>query len=213
MATKKVIVEGSSVTASQMKDFWRQADDGAIGFAYMQAVLSASRERRAMFAEGREFKEATVISIDRSKPFDPTTFPGLGEGWSIAEQDERALALNEVTLDNIQLPDMLEKGESLIRGEKKLERLKKAGHIRLDAKVFQTLWENQHLIPARWKEKTNGNTTFVYFDGTVLLSPDGVRYVLCLDWLDGGWHWGLRRLDDEWFALDPSAVVPAELGR
>lgn len=175
----------------------------------LQNWLLASPERRAMFAEGREFKEATVIPIDRSKPFDPTTFPRPGERWRIAEQDERALALNEVTLDSIQLLRMLEQGEFFVNGEDKLERLKKAGHIRLDAKVFQTLWENQTLIPARWKEKTNGAATFIYFDGTILLDPSGLRYVLSFCWRDGEWHQYFSWLDNALGVSSRSAVVPA----
>ncbi len=185
MATNKVIVEGSSVTASQMKDFWRQVSEGAIDAGYMQAILSASREYREMFAEGRDFKEATIISIDRSKTFDPVAF--IGKGWSIVEQDDRSLALTQIELGKIDFAHMLEKGETQIKGEDKLNRLKKDDRIRLDAMVFQTLWENQSLIPASWKEKTKGNTTYIFFDGTVLRSPGGGRYVLCLCWDVGGW--------------------------
>jgi len=40
MATQKVVVEGSSnVTASQLKDFFRQIEDGSIDGFYMQAIL------------------------------------------------------------------------------------------------------------------------------------------------------------------------------
>jgi len=39
MATQKVVVGGSSVTAGQMKDFWRQIDDGSINFETLQAYL------------------------------------------------------------------------------------------------------------------------------------------------------------------------------
>ena len=40
MATQKVVVEGSSgVTASQLKDLFRQIDDGSIDGSYMQSVL------------------------------------------------------------------------------------------------------------------------------------------------------------------------------
>ncbi|MEK7612654.1 MAG: hypothetical protein AAB449_00715 [Patescibacteria group bacterium] len=40
MATQKVVVEGSSgVTASQLKDFFRQIEDGSIDGAYLQSVL------------------------------------------------------------------------------------------------------------------------------------------------------------------------------
>jgi hypothetical protein len=39
MAAKKVVIEGSSVTASQLKDFFRQIDDGSINGGYLQMFL------------------------------------------------------------------------------------------------------------------------------------------------------------------------------
>jgi hypothetical protein len=147
-----------------------------------------------------------VISIDRSIPFDPKTF--IGNGWSIEEQDERAIALTEIDLTSVMFDSTLEKGEKSIKGEDKLNRLKeKTNRIRLDAGIFKTLWENQILIPEKWKEETNGDTTFIFFDGTVLRDSDGYRYVLCLYWDDGKWHWYYYWLEYDWFANDPSAVL------
>jgi hypothetical protein len=147
-----------------------------------------------------------VISIDRSIPFDPTTF--IGNGWSIEEQDERAIALTEINLTEVMFDSTLEKGEKSIKGEDKLKRLKeKTNRIRLDAGIFKTLWENQILIPEKWKEQTNGNTTFIFFDGTVLRDSDGGRCVLCLYWSGGGWGWDCSWLEDDWGADSPSAVL------
>ncbi len=147
-----------------------------------------------------------VISIDRSIPFDPTTF--IGNGWSIEEQDERAIALTEINLTEVMFDSTLEKGEKSIKGEDKLKRLKeKTNRIRLDAGIFKTLWENQILIPEKWKEQTNGNTTFIFFDGTVLRDSSGSRCVLCLYWDDGGWRWFCYWLGRAWRANDPSAVL------
>lgn len=147
-----------------------------------------------------------VISIDRSIPFDPKTF--IGNGWSIEEQDERAIALTEIDLTSVMFDSTLEKGEKSIKGEDKLNRLKeKTNRIRLDAGIFKTLWENQILIPEKWKEKTNGNTTFIFFDGTVLRNSSGDRYVLCLFWDDGEWRWHYDWLEFGWGALSPSAVL------
>ncbi|MBU3925971.1 hypothetical protein KJ763_02290 [Patescibacteria group bacterium] len=145
------------------------------------------------------------VSINRSQPFDPEKF--LGEGWKIAEQDERSLALDEIDLTKIQFETCLKPNESRITGEEKLKRLKKDGHIRLDAKIFQTLWENQHLIPEKWKEKINNNICFIFFDGTVLQGPGGDRNVLFLYWHDGGWHWDYSWLERAWHIDDPSAVL------
>ena len=147
-----------------------------------------------------------VISIDRSIPFDPTTF--IGNGWSIEEQDERAIALTEIDLTEVMFDSTLEKGEKSIKGEDKLKRLKeKTNRIRLDAGIFKTLWENQILIPLKWKEQTNGNTTFIFFDGTVLRSSSGHRYVLYLYWDDGEWFWNYDWLEIDWHSNGPSAVL------
>ena len=102
--------------------------------------------------------------------------------------------------------------ETSVKGEEKLRRLKEGGDIRLDAKIFQTLWENQALIPERWKEKTNGNTTFIYFDGTVLQNSRGNRYVLYLYWLADyeHWNWNVNWLDHDWNVNNPSAVLASQ---
>ena len=147
-----------------------------------------------------------MIQIDRSKTFDPVAF--IGKGWSIVEQDDRSLALTQIELGKIDLDHMLKKGETHIKGEDKLQRMKGDERIRLDAMVFQTLWENQSIIPVLWKEKRSGNTTYIFFDGTILWSPRGRRCVLCLLWFDDGWWcWDYVWLDGEWREGDHSALL------
>lgn len=161
-----------------------------------------------------------ILRVDHSKSFDPVAF--LGQGWSIwkgpkdgsglegeEEQDNGSLALTEIDLTRVRLESMLEEGEPSVPGEEKLERLKAAKHIRLDAKVFLTLWENLNLIPESWKEKTSGTTTFIYFDGTVLRDSDGCRYVLVLYWCGDRWDWGRDRLDRNRRPYRLSAVLAA----
>jgi len=153
-------------------------------------------------------QKAGILVIDRTTPFNPAEF--IGSGWTIEieEEDERSLALTEVDFSKIRLETMLKKGETSINGEEKLKRLKEAGHIRLDAKVFQTLWKDKTLIPESWKKKMNGNTTYIFFDGTILRIPSSGRCVLCLCWDDGGWRWGCYWLGDDWGGCGPSAVCP-----
>lgn len=159
-----------------------------------------------------------VISITRTIPFSPAQF--LGEGWSIwkgpadgdglsgeEDQDERSLALTEVDLSKVRLLTCLKKGGNSIGGEEKLKRLKKDGHICLDAQIFLALWKNQHLIPERWKEKTNGDTTYIFFDGTVLRSPFGNRSVPFLYWHGGRWLWLCFWLEIVFYYYNPSAVL------
>lgn len=160
----------------------------------------------------------TVISINRSTPFNPAQF--ISPGWSIwkgpangdslsgeEDQDQHSLALTKLDLSQIQLVTCLERGETSTTGEERLNRLKKANHTRLDAKVLQTFWENQEFIPETWKNKTNGHTTYIFFEGSILRSPDGVRSVLVLCWRGGRWDWYCFWLEGDRGADDPSAVL------
>lgn len=149
--------------------------------------------------------ELKIIKIDRTTPFDPVAF--IDAGWTIEEQDEQSLDLNEIDLTEVKFETTLDKKEKLVKGEEKLKRLKAMDCIRLDAGIFKTLWDNQHLIPEKCKAQTNGNTTYIFFDGTVLRNPSGRRVVLCLFWSDGEWRWCYIWLDDDWGANNPSAVL------
>ncbi len=139
--------------------------------------------------------------IDRSQPFDPSVFIGE-KGWKIDEQDGRSLALVEIDLSEIRLENMLrpEDGGS-IQGEKKLKRLKAVGHVRLDAAVFKALWDNPYLIPEHWKGK------YVCFEGTVLWSPRGLRFVLFLCLRGSRWDWYYYWLGRNCGDDRPSAVL------
>ena len=150
--------------------------------------------------------EPKTIPINRNR-FNPSRF--VGDGWSIQsdETDKRSIALTELDLTKVQHVTMLLDGETYVNGEEKLKRLKVSSYIRLDADIFLTLWENQHLIPESWKEKVNGNTRFIYFDGTVLRRSDGRRYILYLYWGDGGWYWRVDWLGHDWRGNRPSAVL------
>ncbi len=148
-----------------------------------------------------------IISIDRTAPFDSAAF--IDDGWDIWEgdQDERSLVLTEVDLSKVSLLTCLKKNEKHITREVNLQRLKQKGCIRLDAKIFHTLWKDQRFIPKRWKAKTHGNTTRIFFDGSIIRSPrSGTRCVLSLHF-DGQWHWELHKLDDNYRVGNLSAVL------
>ncbi len=159
-----------------------------------------------------------ILKIDRSKPLDLMTF--VGEGWSIwkgladsdglsgdEDQDNRSLALTEIDISKIELETTLKRGESSINGEQKQKRLKDDGRIRLDAKVFQTFWEDQSKIPEAWKKRVNGNIQYICFDGTILRIPGGDRSVLYLCWGGGSWSWDVGWLDVGFSARGPSALL------
>ena len=179
-------------------------DWNAVDASILQKVIDnpkdAGRELTLFLKNG-----GRVITIDRTNPFDPVPF--IGPGSSILEQDNRSLLLTEVDLTKIKLQTTLEADENSVQGEENLKRLIKVDTIRLDAKVFQTFWENPSLIPENFKQLTNGETTYVFFPGTVLRHSRGHRYVLYLYWNDGEWRWGYHWLAEEWHADSPSAVL------
>ncbi len=187
------------------------ADWDSVDSSVLQTVIDSPQESGQQFTAflkngGRVVVgEPKIVSIDRSAAFGPVAF--IGAGWSVVEQDERSLTLTEIDPTKVQFKVTLKNSESSVVGEEKLKRLIASGEIRLDAKILQTLWENQYLIPESWKQLTNGNTTFIYFDGTVLQDSSGDRYVLCLYWNAGRWHWYYLWLGYEWHANHPSAVL------
>jgi len=142
--------------------------------------------------------EASRITIDRSRPFDPAS---IGKkGWSIAEQDERSLALREIDLNEVRLFSIPNNG-MVITGEERLRRLKQAGHIRLDIKIFQMLCGRFGLIPEHWELDT------ICFDGTIFLDLDGRRRVFYLERHDNHWGWHYDTLDSVWYIGRSSAVL------
>lgn len=155
-----------------------------------------------------EARNSNPVAINRTEPFDPVKFmnhPGL----EVKEQDERSIMLEEIDPSSISLQSMLA-SETVIRGEEHLKRLKQMGYIRLDARIFQTLWENQHLIPESWKG-TPDNPKHIFFDGTVLKNQCG-RYVITMYWdKDEKWRWTYCRLDiGGWRIEDVSAVLKVQ---
>lgn len=159
-----------------------------------------------------------IIMRDRGKIFNPAEFIGAGHTiWrgpangngleGELDQDERSIALNEADLTKVRFETTLEKGEKVVNGEKRLIRLKAKNVIRLDAGLFAELWADKSKIPEQWKEKTNGNTTYVFFDGTILRCPHGNRYVLSLYWDGYAWYWLTYWLDSVFTVSNPSAVL------
>jgi hypothetical protein len=161
-----------------------------------------------------------TLPIDRTKPFNPAEF--ISQGWTIwrgpkdgnglegeEEQDARSLALTELDLDRILLEAHLKNGETSTTGEERIKRLNAANRIKLDAKAFQTLWESRHELPERFKQKTNGNTTFIFCDGTVLRSPDGHRFTLYFCWnaVNRKWNWYYLWLGSDRGVNNPSACL------
>ena len=141
-----------------------------------------------LFLRGELFKIVpNILKIDRSHPFDIKKF--LGEGSSTVEEDSCSIKITELDFTKVQLKDMLKDGETSIYNGEKRRRLKGAGYILLDAKIFQTLWESKERIPDSWKELVNGNTRYILFDGSDLNSSDNHRCNVSLYWRGDNWSW------------------------
>jgi hypothetical protein len=132
-------------------------------------------------------------AIDRSKPFDAARF--IGRGWSIFEEDKRALDFTVIDLSKVRFESGLKEGESSIKGEEKLKRLRDLPEIRLDAKIGQALYEEKGQATLRWLYDTRGARWFECA-GTVLRRSVGDRFFLYLYRIDdGSWGWDYRWLD------------------
>lgn len=186
----KVVVEGSSVSASQMKDFFRQAEEGSITGSMFQVFL----DHRNPFA-----------SLHVGRSFDPAKF--IGEGWRLGKRDPRSRTVREIDVSKILLETRLEKNETFTDGDERIRRLDNAKRVRLNTDAFLAFWENQHMIPESWKANEKGETLYVFFDGDELLSPYGSRYSLYLYWNDGRWYWHYYWLDHDRGGRLPSAVL------
>lgn len=129
----------------------------------------------------------------------------IGPNWTIHSDN----GIKELNLSEITLETTLKPGETYITGEENIKRLKNKP---LGAAAFKYFWENQDKIPESWKEKINGYTQWVHFDGTILQDSSGSRYVLYLCWYDGAWLWNIYWLGGGVDAYDPSAVLGKSSG-
>ncbi|MFH0928607.1 MAG: hypothetical protein V1821_04005 [bacterium] len=164
-----------------------------------------------------------MLSIDRSRPFDPEKF--VGPGWSFwrgpangdgktgeIEQDKRSLALTKLDLAKVKMKSSLKKGERTISGEEFLKRLKESGEVRLDAGVFWAVLKGDRYFDQAWTKPSNKRPvsvwrTSIYFFGSPLRSPHGDRYVLYLFGMDGKPSCGWNRLEDDFEASDVAAML------
>ncbi len=147
----------------------------------LTAFLEASPERRAMFAEGREFKGAEVVRINRSEPFNPERFPEI-ETYELGKEDKGSLAIHELDLGKVKLVKL---GD----GRNRRKNLKRGKRVCLDAKILETLLNhsNQHFIPEYWKKEDGGEDLIIFFDGTEMLSFGDRVYILGLQWDGSEW--------------------------
>lgn len=206
----------TSASTSEVPEFGK--DLGVVHEAVITGrKLGAGRTFWSRLAHNEMLFQKVLKSVTQmvvaARPFDPVSF--IGNGWSLIaeERDERSAALPEIDFSQVVFETSLEKGESSIRGEEKLKRLKAGGKIRCGYTVFMGLWEEykarkeDSVLERLHKEQ---DITYMDFFGDVLLVPivpSGHRNVLCLDRYGGAWRWGCRWLGGEWGAAGRSASL------
>jgi len=131
------------------------------------------------------------------------------EKFQIMEQDEQMAGFKGMDFDKVQLKTCLEPGEVSISGEETLKRLKKNKGVRLDAAMLQLLLASPRNIPESWKMEVNGDTPYIHFDGTVLLTPSGDRVTFYFHWCSNSPDIFLAHLEEKRDANDFSAIFTA----
>ncbi len=159
----------------------------------------------------------SIIKIDRSNSFNIERFPNYGYGQYIAGQNERSLIIDELRLSSVSLLTTIPRGDILVSPKDHQEKLKSGGYIKLDAKIFETLWDDQQLIPESWKKYSR-----IDFEGTEFGSKQFPRSTdfLTLKWelvakkdragnlyTDFAWMWHYHSCDDYRYGGQRTAVV------
>ncbi len=176
-----------------------KVDLDAIGLRKLDFIVQNGKEAAEQFTHFIRIIEKLIVEKRRSTTtktdctalFDLVQFM-YHHGLEIEGEDERSAMLEDVDSSAV-APESMAKGEAAIDGEEHVKQLKHIGHIRLDAILFKTLWENQHLIPEHWKGTTD-DPKYIFFDGTVFRNKHG-RYVICMYWdKNEKWKWTYCRL-------------------
>lgn len=165
-------------------------------------------------------KNPNPLIIDRTKPFDTANFIGqevtiwrgpINDTGLVGEeaQDIRSLKLTKIDFTQVLFEHCLKEGENAISGWEKLKRHIAAGHIRLDAKIGQCLFEEKGQATLKWLYHVLGITKFE-LTGTVLRTSGGSPCFLALyrnDGDGGQWRWTYGWFGDGRGVEDPSAVL------
>ena len=152
----------------------------------------------------------TILYIDRSEPFNPAN---IGEGWSVAKQDDRSLSLREIDLGKIRLTTSLKEGKNYIFAKTELKSVEGNKDVPLDALVFEALARDINLVSSEiYKGGLRVNPLpHIVFLGTILKDPLGHLVVPMFRyerWSDKkGWHVDRLELSRAWRSRYFSAVL------
>jgi hypothetical protein len=189
MAMANMVVEGTSVTASQLKELFGQIDAGIINRKIIQAVL----ERRNPFESIIEI-DPTLPIIENLAKLDKRRRHEDWHGWDVARQhtikgypfSER---VHKIDLEHVRFvkkdPTISGTGpENVVLLRDRVNFMASLGQQMLDANCLIAILKNQHLIPPRWAENWG---RMVFFCGTILKSPQGGEFALDITYDKGEW--------------------------
>jgi len=176
-----------------------QVDLDVIGLKKLDFIIQNGKEAGEQFTHFLRIIEKLIVEKRKSatsgtngpETFNPVQFM-LHQDLEIEGEDERPVIIEESNPSGV-ISEVLVQNEKGNINEEHIKQLRRTGHIRLDAMLFKTLWENQHLIPEHWKG-TADNPKYIFFDGTVFRNKHE-RYVICLYWdKNEKWRWTYCRL-------------------
>ncbi len=135
-----------------------------------------------------------IINIKRDFEIMPDKL--FASEWKLIKHYNKSLEIQSLNIKNIRLEKTANSENENISGYKRMDVLIKRKFIPLDIYIFLMFWRNQYLIPESWKDKTNGETTFICFDGTAFMSPYNKECTLFLYWMKDAWHYRQFRLEE-----------------
>lgn len=199
------------------------------GHGIQEAIIANSRDAGKQFELFIKNRARLIVGepkIIQTKPFNPAEF--IGKGWTIwkgpadgdgltgeEDFDPRSRALTEIDITWLRFETCLREGESSIKGEEKIRRLKEMpDFIRLGGNAFLGFWEdyqaNKENSALEWIYRAH-KIRFIDFPDDILRSPGGSHYVLCLYRGGGGeWGWGVGWPDVGWDVGGPSAGLASQ---
>lgn len=138
-------------------------------------------------------------------------------GWKVIEDRGQPLPTDfdpAVHLGALKLICVHAEGETYLKGETLLERAReRQGEVvcfsQAHADWYLEHWDDER-IPKEFRQAVETGDIYIVVTDTVLLGPNGGRYVLCLYWYDGRLLWDCSWLDDEGWDRSYQVVVPGD---
>lgn len=195
MAAQKVVVEGSSVTALQLKDMFRQFADGSLNGEHVQAFI----EHRNPFEETYEKKPTKdhrkLLSLISTTPMLGAVKFKASEHFKV-DTSENAKVKIAFLWDNFKTHFVPKVEENVPAGERKIHKLVRDS---LDAPIIETLGDvHETYLADLWtllELQPNGEEGHLLVNGYAnifyIKDKGGVAWAVDAHWNSGVGGWGV----------------------